>query len=279
MNAPGIDRVRDAGLRRRDHALADRDVAGDADLPGQRHVVFDRRAAGDADLRREQHVAADRDAVRDLHEVVDLGAGADPRLANGRPIDRRVGADLDVVFDDDAADLRNLVVRAVGAPSRSRSRRCRSTAPSCRMTRLPMRTRSRIDTRAWMTQSSPISTPRPIDDVRVHDRARADPRAVADHGERADRRRRRRARRRRPTAASGCTPAGGRRGSAKSSTACANARYGCAMRSIAHGAASALSPKDHRRRARRAQRAQRTLGVGEEGQIAGTRRRRCRRRR
>ena len=29
------------------------------------------------------------DAVRDLHEVVDLGAGADPRLADRRPIDRR----------------------------------------------------------------------------------------------------------------------------------------------------------------------------------------------
>ena len=54
-----------------------------------------------------------------------LRAGADPRLADRRPIDRRVRADLDVVFDDDAADLRNLVVRAVGPRARSRSRRCR----------------------------------------------------------------------------------------------------------------------------------------------------------
>ena len=43
------------------------------------------------------------DAVRDLHEVVDLRAGADARLADRRPIDRRVRADLDVVFDDDVA--------------------------------------------------------------------------------------------------------------------------------------------------------------------------------
>ena len=57
-----------------------------------------------------------RHAVRHLDEVVDLGAGADPRLAHRRTIDRRVRADLDVVFDRDAADLRNLVVRAVGAP-------------------------------------------------------------------------------------------------------------------------------------------------------------------
>ena len=70
-------------------------------------------AAGDADLRREQHALADGDAVRNLHEVVDLGAGADARLADRRPIDRGVGADLDVVFDDDVGVLRNLQVRAV----------------------------------------------------------------------------------------------------------------------------------------------------------------------
>ena len=52
--------------------------------------------------------------MRDLHEVVDLRAGADPRLADRRPIDRRVGADLDVVFDDDVGVLRDLQMRAVG---------------------------------------------------------------------------------------------------------------------------------------------------------------------
>ena len=36
-----------------------------------------------------------------------------PRLADRRPIDRRVRADLDVVFDDDVAVLRNLEMRAV----------------------------------------------------------------------------------------------------------------------------------------------------------------------
>ena len=41
--------------------------------------------------------------------------GVNPRLADRRPIDRRVGADLDVVFDDDGRDLRDLLVRAVVA--------------------------------------------------------------------------------------------------------------------------------------------------------------------
>ena len=77
------------------------------------HAVADHGAAGNADLRREQHVLAEHHAVRDLHQVVDLRAGLDPRLAHRRPIDRRVGADLDVVFDHDRRGLRNLFVRAI----------------------------------------------------------------------------------------------------------------------------------------------------------------------
>ena len=88
-------------------------MADDADLPRHHHVVVDRRAAGDADLCCEQHAAADGDAVRDVHQIVDFGAGADARLADRRPIDRRVGANLDVVFDDDVGVLRDLQVRAV----------------------------------------------------------------------------------------------------------------------------------------------------------------------
>ena len=57
---------------------------------------------------------ADGHAVGDLHQVVDLRARLDPRLAHRRPIDRRVGADLDVVFDHDDRRLRDLLVRAVG---------------------------------------------------------------------------------------------------------------------------------------------------------------------
>ena len=95
-------------------ALAERQVAGDAHLPRQHDVVLDRRAAGDADLRGQQRPAPDRDAVRDLHEVVDLRARADARLADRGPIDRRVGADLHVVLDDQVGVLRDLGVRAVG---------------------------------------------------------------------------------------------------------------------------------------------------------------------
>ena len=153
------------------------------------------RAAGDADLRGQQHAAADRDAVRDLHEVVDLRAGADPRLADRRPIDRRVGADLDVVFDDDVGVLRDLQVRAVRLPREAEAVAADDGAVVQRSTRLPMTTRSRIETCEWMTQSSPMRAPAPMTTFGIDDRCArrstrrrrsmtngADRDAVADRG-------------------------------------------------------------------------------------------------
>ena len=51
---------------------------------------------------------ADRDVVTNLHLIVDLGALADHGIAAGAAIDRRARTDLDVVLDNDAAELRNL---------------------------------------------------------------------------------------------------------------------------------------------------------------------------
>ena len=46
--------------------------------------------------------------VADLDEIVDLGALADHGVADGAAVDGRVGADLDIILDDDPADLRHL---------------------------------------------------------------------------------------------------------------------------------------------------------------------------
>ena len=67
-----------------------------------------RAEPGDADLRDDDAVPADLDIVADLDLVIDLRPLADHRVAVGAAVDRRVGADLDVVLDDDAADLRDL---------------------------------------------------------------------------------------------------------------------------------------------------------------------------
>ena len=50
--------------------------------------------------------------MTDLNQVVDLGSLADDRVADGAAIDRGLSPDLDVVLDDDAADLRDLGVAA-----------------------------------------------------------------------------------------------------------------------------------------------------------------------
>src|SRR5581483_7514702 len=112
-----------AGLGGEDGPGADGHVIGDSHLAGQHRTVADAGRAGDADLGYQDHVLAHVAVVPDLHQVVDLGAAADDRLAEGRAVDRAVGPDLDVVLDAEASHLRDLpvgptvegVAEAVGA--------------------------------------------------------------------------------------------------------------------------------------------------------------------
>jgi hypothetical protein len=85
-------------------------VSRNANLPGEHDVMAERRTPCDTHLRREKRVRAYPNAVRDLHQIVDLGAALDPRLANGWPIDGGVRANLHVVFDHDDRVLGNLDV-------------------------------------------------------------------------------------------------------------------------------------------------------------------------
>ncbi len=94
----------------------DREVPGDAHLPGQGDPVADASAARDADLSGDHRVLADRDRVAHLHQVVELRAPADAGLAERGPVHGGQRADLDVVLDDDDADLRELVVPALAVP-------------------------------------------------------------------------------------------------------------------------------------------------------------------
>ena len=97
-------------------AIADRQVAADADLAAEHHAVADHGAAGNADLRRQQRRCWPSTTPCAICTRLSIFVpGLDARLADRRPIDRRVGADLDVVFDHHRRRLRNLFVRAVGA--------------------------------------------------------------------------------------------------------------------------------------------------------------------
>lgn len=51
--------------------------------------------------RPERHI------VSDLHQVIELRARTDYGVAGGTTIDRRIGTDLNVIFNDDTAELRH----------------------------------------------------------------------------------------------------------------------------------------------------------------------------
>ena len=75
-----------------------------SDLSGKLYPVAHDYAARNTDLGHDDTVAAYDDVVPDVNLAIDLGATADSRLAAGaRPGDGAIGADMDVVFDDDAA--------------------------------------------------------------------------------------------------------------------------------------------------------------------------------
>ncbi len=63
------------------------------------------------DLGRDQAARPDAHVVAHLHEIVDLRSGADDRVVDAAPVDRRVRPDLHVIPDQAAPDLRNLAGR------------------------------------------------------------------------------------------------------------------------------------------------------------------------
>jgi hypothetical protein len=100
--------LRDAGLWAYGGAVADRYVIDHANLPGQCYRPADARAPGDSCLRRYDRVLANGNIVGDLNQIVDFRSAADNRASQGCPVDRSIGADLDVVFDLDDSDLGDL---------------------------------------------------------------------------------------------------------------------------------------------------------------------------
>ena len=161
------------------HAVADAHVVVDAALPRHPHVVADDRAAGDSRLCGQKNAPPDRDAMGDVNEIVDLRARFDARFTDRRAIDRGIGANLDVVFDDDLGVLRNLQMRAVGLS--------REPEPVAADDHAVVQDDAIADDDAFSdrdmgVQRAVVADRRAgtDDDVRIHDRSRADRRARAD---------------------------------------------------------------------------------------------------
>jgi hypothetical protein len=78
-------------------------------LSGQDHSFSQASAPGNADLGYNNRPFAHLDIVSNLNQVVDFGALADMSLAQGCPIDSRIGPNLHIVFNDYPSNLRDFV--------------------------------------------------------------------------------------------------------------------------------------------------------------------------
>ena len=87
---------------------------------------------------------ADDDVVPDLHEIINFRALADHRILKSAAVDGCIGANFDVVLDDDPPDLRHLQVAAGPMAKPKPSWPIRT--PEWMMTRSP--------TSAWVTVAS-----------------------------------------------------------------------------------------------------------------------------
>ena len=110
VGAWGLDGTNDACLASEDSVVTDGDMAIHAGLSGHDDVIADLGASGDADLRAEEIVLADLDIMSQMAKVIDLGAAADDGVIHRTVVDGGAGADLDVISDDSAAQLADVMV-------------------------------------------------------------------------------------------------------------------------------------------------------------------------
>lgn len=105
-----FDGADDACLASEDSVVTDGDMAIHAGLSGHDDVIADLSAAGNSDLRAEEIVLADFDIMSQVTKVIDLGAAADDGVIHRTVVDGGAGADLDVISDDSAAELADVMV-------------------------------------------------------------------------------------------------------------------------------------------------------------------------
>ena len=96
-----------AGCRGDLGARTDRQMSGNARLTTEGGEIADGARSRDAGLRDQHRMASDDDVVADLHQIVDLRPLADDGVPVRAAVNRDPGADLNVVLNDYAADLRH----------------------------------------------------------------------------------------------------------------------------------------------------------------------------
>jgi len=91
-----------------------RDVGCNSNSATKDDKIFKRHAATETRLCDDNTMAANDYVVADLTEIVDFRRLSDDRVPYAATIDRRPGADLDVVLDDHSSSLRNFLLCGTG---------------------------------------------------------------------------------------------------------------------------------------------------------------------
>src|SRR5579859_36370 len=103
-----------AGLRADLAVLPDTEMTGHGSLTSDLNEILQHRRAGDANLCHDHAATTQPYIMTDLHEVIDARAGADHGIVGRTAIDRRVGSDFHVVFDDHPTELRDTEKAGLG---------------------------------------------------------------------------------------------------------------------------------------------------------------------
>src|SRR5689334_13017407 len=83
------------------------DVPANTRLSRQHTAVPDLSRSCNSNLRHNQAKSSYPNVVSYLDEIVDFRSGSNRRIVDRSAIDRRVRSDLDIVFNDASADVRN----------------------------------------------------------------------------------------------------------------------------------------------------------------------------
>src|SRR2546430_5652264 len=103
------------GLRAYHRATLHPDVIAETHLSANYAIIFNRYAATDTGLRCDHNPLANVAVMTDMNQIVDLRAATDPRAAQSRAIDAGICPQLNIIFNDNRADLRKLVIANVVA--------------------------------------------------------------------------------------------------------------------------------------------------------------------
>src|SRR5262249_23069001 len=95
----------DAALGSQDGAFLDAHMVGNAHLATKNRTLLDDGAARNAGLRGDHDIFADFNVVTDVYQVIDFRAPPNNGYIECAAINRRVGPDLDVIFDFKTSNL------------------------------------------------------------------------------------------------------------------------------------------------------------------------------